>query len=141
MALNSFAISAAAVLSASIAFAAPPARYELRATIDPAGVFLSGSSGWYPTPPSGSLVTFALEVSLPAGWDAISQGRRTSHERTERGTRVTFVCDDPQEEIWLIAAPWTQTARSQDGLDTFAFLRERDDALAAKYLEATGPYV
>jgi len=114
---------------------------ETTGTIQSEGVFLSGASGWYPPPPAGSLLTFELEVTLPAGWDAMSQGRRTVHERTPERTRVVFVSDDPQEEIWLVAGPWTETARRLEGIDAIVLQRERDDALAASYLEATGRYV
>src|SRR5689334_12687791 len=41
---------------------------ETEGTIQEEGVFLSGSSGWYPAPEKGSLVTFSLDVTLPAGW-------------------------------------------------------------------------
>ena len=42
-------------------------------TIGPDGVFLDGNSGWYPRVP-GTLQRFRLKVSLPAGWQAVSQG-------------------------------------------------------------------
>ena len=113
---------------------------ETVGTIQPEGVFLSGASGWYPTSGDG-LVTFDLTVTLPAGWDAISQGSREVQERGSAGTRLHFVANDPQEEIWLVAGPWIETKQSVDGIEAMALLRERDDALAAKYLDATGPYI
>ena len=113
---------------------------ETTGTIQPEGVFLSGASGWYPSAGDG-LLTFELEVKLPAGWDAMSQGRRTVHERTPEGTRVVFVSDEAQEEIWLVAGPWTETARRAGGIDAIVLQRERDDALAASYLDATDRYV
>ena len=114
---------------------------ETDGTIQPEGVFLSGSSKWYPAPAANALVTFSLEVRLPPGWDAMSQGKRSVHERGAAGTRVVYVTDQPQEEIWLIAGPWTETSRSVEGIEAQAFLRTPDAALAGKYLEATGPYV
>jgi aminopeptidase N len=113
---------------------------ETEGTIQPEGVFLSGASGWYP--PSGDgLVTFDLTVTLPAGWDAMSQGNREVQKRDATGTRIHFVANDPQEEIWLVAGPWIETKKVVDGIEATALLRERDDALAAKYLDATGPYI
>lgn len=114
---------------------------ETEGTIGPEGVFLGGSARWYATPPGDPLATFELDVRLPAGWDALSQGRRTVHERSDAGTRVVFVCEAPQESIWLVAGKWHETARAQGRIEARAFLRERDDALAATYLDATGPYV
>jgi hypothetical protein len=114
---------------------------ETEGTIQAEGVFLSGASNWYPAPENGALVTFDLTVHLPAGWDAISQGSRDVVERGSAGTRIHFAETDPQEEIWLVAGPWVETKRTEDGIDTFALLRDRDDALASKYLDATGPYI
>jgi hypothetical protein len=113
---------------------------ETEGTIQPDGVFLSGRSGWYPR--SGDrLVTFDLTVDLPSGWDAISQGSREVVERGPNGTRIRFIANDPQEEIWLVAGRWVETKRTVDGIEALALLTERDDALAAKYLDATGPYL
>ena len=108
---------------------------ETTGTIQSEGVFLSGASDWYPR--SGdALVTFDLTVTLPAGWSAISQGKRSKN-----GAQVRFSCEQPQEEIWLIAGQWKETTRKLEDLETSALLRERDDALAAKYLDATATYI
>jgi hypothetical protein len=113
---------------------------ESEGTIQSDGVFLSGASDWYPKTGDG-LVTFDLTVSLPSGWDAMSQGRREVTERDATHTLSRFVADEPQEEIWLVAGRWVETSRTVDGIEATAQLRERDDALAAKYLDATGPYI
>ena len=81
-------------------------------TIQSEGVYLGGSSKWYPAPADGGLLVFDLTVTLPPGWDAMSQGRREVLERNAKRTRVRFVADDPQEEIWLVAGPWTETMLS-----------------------------
>ena len=110
-------------------------------TIEAEGVFLGRNAAWYPAASDPRLLTFELEVTLPAGWDAMSQGRRTILERTETGTRVRFVVDDPQEEIWLVAGPWFETRREAKNVEAIALLRSKDEALAAKYLDATSPNV
>jgi hypothetical protein len=114
---------------------------ETKGTIQPDGVFLSGASNWYPAPAEGTLVTFDLTVTLPAGWDAISQGNRKVLERGGTRTSIRFTANEPQEEIWLVAGPWIETGRTVDGIETLALLRSKDDPLAAKYLDATGPYI
>src|SRR5262245_38509102 len=110
-------------------------------TIQSEGVYLGASSRWYPPPPDGGLITFDLTVTVPPGWDAMSQGRREVLERDEKRTRVRYIAEDPQEEIWLIAGPWTETKRTFDGVDAITLLRKKDDALAAKYIDATGSYL
>jgi Peptidase family M28/PDZ domain/Peptidase family M1 domain len=114
---------------------------ETEGTIQAEGVFLGGTSRWYASYGDDGLVTFDLDVTLPPGWDAMSQGKRVVHDRADTGTHVRFTCDDPQEEIWLTAGPWVETDRDLGGLDGIAMLRTKDDGLAAKYLDATGPYV
>jgi aminopeptidase N len=110
-------------------------------TIQADGVFLSGASKWYPAPADGTLVTFDLTVTVPAGWGVISQGERKVLERSATRTTVRFTASEPQEEIWLVAGRWIETGRTADGVETLALLRSKDDALAAKYLDATGPYI
>jgi len=104
------------------------------------GAFLSGASLWVPQI-GAELLTFSLEVRLPAGWDAVSQGRRTAYERAETGTRVRWEETAPQDEVYLIAGPFTVTSRPAGEVELQVFLRQPDPALAAKYLEAGGQYL
>src|SRR3569623_2231555 len=48
------------------------------ANIGSAGVYLDGSSAWYPVFADG-LLRFSLDVDMPAGWCALSQGTRGRH--------------------------------------------------------------
>ncbi len=109
---------------------------ETPGTISEEGVFLGAASGWYPVA-GDELVTFTLEVDLPKVWDAVSQGVRTRHEIVGDRRIVTWECKDPMEEIYLVAAPFTEYSRAS----AFAFLRTSDPALADKYLDVTGQYI
>jgi hypothetical protein len=104
------------------------------------GVYLSGSSFWYPSFHEG-LLTFSLRVQLPPEWDAVSQGVRTLHDRTGDKTLVRWESPEPQEEIYIVAAPFTEYARTADGVDAMVFLRTPDQELASKYLDATVRYL
>ena len=70
------------------------------------GIFLSGASYFYPAVDDRdgtALITFSLSANLPAEWKVVSQGKRV-RETTVNGPRHTFwQCDDPMEEIFLIA--------------------------------------
>ena len=147
---------------------------ETAGTITPDGVYLSRGTGWFPAPLPGtrkigggrtasgqaadlsdSLATFVLEVRVPTGWDAVSQGKRTVHEKTAEATRVVWDSAEPQDDIYLIAAKFTETARVIPGgaagkspggpperdVTALAFLRDPDEPLANKYLDATGQYL
>lgn len=122
---------------------------ETPGTIAPEGVYLSSASLWYPHV-ADHLITFRLDVQLPEGWEAVSQGKRTQHERRGEFQHVQWQASQPQETIFLIAAPFmtyeqpvspADPAGSARQILAMAFLRKPDAALAHKYLETTGQYL
>ena len=96
-------------------------------TLSPQGIYLAGSSLWYPTGGDRRL-TFELEIDLPEGWRAISQG-----ETIPGGWRETH----PQEAIYLVAGPYH---RYQEGRAQ-VWLRNADEPLARRYLKATADHL
>jgi len=110
-------------------------------TIGPDGVFLDGGSGWYPRMP-GTLQRFTLRVSLPAGWQAVSQGAGPGNE-SDMGS--AWAETQPQDDIYLIAAPFTlyrdQGAAPHQEAEAQVWLRTPDAPLAAGYLAATREYL
>ena len=115
---------------------------ETPGLIDERGVFLAGTSFWVPTFGDG-LVTFSLTVSgLTPPWDVVSQGRRIRHEILDGGSRTTtWSLDHPTEEVYLVAGPWTETTDRAGNVEIFAFLRDDDPGLAARYVDATKRYL
>jgi predicted metalloprotease with PDZ domain len=113
---------------------------QTQGMITPQGVFLSGASYWYPHIEAG-LLQFELDVTLPADWKAMTQGARLSHAAT--GSRVTqqWRCHTPQEEIYLIAGPFTEYRQDGEQTQAMVLLRTPDPALAQQYLDATQQYL
>ena len=105
-------------------------------TISPDGVFLGGGSGWYPRIP-GSLQRFDLAVRLPEGWHAVSQG---AGPRATEGAQV-WRETQPQDDIYLIAAPFTLYREPGPRGEAQVWLRRADPELAQAYLAATGDYI
>jgi len=103
--------------------------------IDAEGVVLNGASGWYPWFPAHPRHGFELTVQLPPGWEAVSQGAREQADG-----RVRWREDTPQEEIYLIAGPFTVYRRGQHP-EAMVYLRAPDAALAERYLAATTRYL
>jgi len=101
------------------------------------GVFLAGDTVWYPRFGDG-LVTFDLQAAVPEGWHLISQGTGTS-----RGAdgRARWSTSEPMDEIYLVGGPLRRYADSAGAVEALVYLRERDDALAGKYLAATARYI
>ena len=102
------------------------------------GTVLSGDSGWYPRFSDGML-TFTLDITLPQGWRAISQGERITASESHAGWQGHADWEErqPQDEIYLIAAPFTEYARNDNGIVALVYLRKDDAALARIYLDAT----
>jgi aminopeptidase N len=99
------------------------------------GVYLAGSTYWIPTF-NDEMYTFNLTSELPTGWKMVSQG-----EQSIEGNKTTYNCQTPQEEIYLIAAPFTFYEKLKDGKKIQAFLRTPDNEIARKYIEATIKYM
>ncbi len=108
------------------------------------GIFLSGASYFYPAvddPEGKDLITFSLSANLPAEWKVVSQGKRV-RETTVNGPRHTFwQCDDPMEEIFLIADHFQEYRDRYEDVRLYVFLRKPEKALAQKYLNAAKSYI
>ena len=105
------------------------------------GSVLTGDSGWYPRFGDGML-TFDLDIEFPKGWHAVSQGKRNTAKRADESTsHVAWREGQPQNEIYLIAAPFTEYVRTDAGIEYLVYLRNDDAALAQRYLEATARYL
>ncbi|MDR4498764.1 MAG: M20/M25/M40 family metallo-hydrolase [Candidatus Scalindua sp.] len=108
--------------------------------ISPEGVYLSGASFWYPHF-ADELVTFSMDVELPTGWSSVSQGARNKHDTFKEFRRDVWVMEKPQEEIYLLAAEFTEYSQAAGAVDAMVFLRQPDSQLAQKYLDATAQYI
>ncbi len=104
------------------------------------GVYLSGNSYWYPRF-DDELITFTVNVTMPVGWDVVSQGSRTLYDRNKNGTIVQWDSPEPQEDIFIVAARFSEYDRPAGHYTAMVFLREPDSQLADKYLEATVRYI
>lgn len=104
------------------------------------GVYLAGSTYWVPNF-DDKLVTFNLTVELPKGWKSVSQGKRVK-DATKDGFHIDkWDSPTPQEEVFLIAAKFTEYKYDAGSVTVMAFLRKPDDGLANKYLETTAQYL
>jgi hypothetical protein len=104
------------------------------------GVYLAGSSVWYPQF-GPKLVTFTLDIELPAGWSAVSEGSGLVSEKKKELPKVRWDSPEPVDEIHLIASRFTEYAKTSGNLTAMVFLRTPDEALANKYLDATVRYI
>ncbi|MFB0508480.1 MAG: M1 family metallopeptidase, partial [Thermodesulfobacteriota bacterium] len=104
------------------------------------GVYLARSSFWYPIFGEGLLI-FTLQVEVPPGWNAISQGDRTLYARGVDTTSLRWESPEPQEEIFIVAGKFTQYRQPAGRAEAMVFLRTPDRDLAKRYLDATARYI
>lgn len=100
------------------------------------GAYLDGGSYWYPIF-GAALATFSVEVELPASWKAVSQGTLRSNAAARQNT-VIWKEAHPQEDIYLLAAPYHEYRRSTKIVDTQVLLHSADPTLAEQYLSVMG---
>lgn len=110
---------------------------ETSGLLNEQGVYLAGSGFWYPYV-SSALIDFTVEVTQPETWHVISQGNGTS-----RGAdgKARWDSHGPMDEIYLVGGPLRVYKDSAGAVETLAYIHEKDDALAGKYLEATAQYL
>ena len=108
--------------------------------IDKKGVYLAGSTYWVPAF-DDNLTSFNLTVKSPKGWKTVSQGKRTEDKNNENFHTDKWESPTPQEEVFLIAAKFTEYNYQAGAVTAMAFLRKPDDGLANKYLETTAQYL
>ncbi|WP_295540354.1 M1 family aminopeptidase [uncultured Thiohalocapsa sp.] len=114
-------------------------RQQLVGTIDADGVFLTGYTGWYPTMP-GALNRMQLDVRLPPGWLAVSQGAGPEPIGGD-DAHVRWTEEQPQDELYLSAARFKLYRQPTPHGEAQAYLRLPDEALADRYLAATADYL
>jgi aminopeptidase N len=114
-------------------------REQLVGTIGRDGVFLSGYTGWYPNTPD-ALHRMTLEVTMPAGWLAVSQGAGPTPVGDDAQT-VRWVEEQPQDELYISAARFKLYRRPTPYGEAQAYLRLPDDDLANRYLDVTADYL
>ncbi|QYZ64961.1 MAG: M1 family peptidase [Gammaproteobacteria bacterium (ex Lamellibrachia satsuma)] len=113
-------------------------RQRLAGTISSEGVFLDAGVAWYPRF-SGSLKTFSLSVDLPDGWLVVSQG--SGPVKAQDSKTTVWSANLPQDDIYLIAAPFHFYSKQQGNTEAQVFLRQKDPNLAERYLQATSRYL
>lgn len=99
------------------------------------GVYLNKGSAWV-ADFGGDLISFDLQVEFAASassWTAVSQGDRQGGN--------AWKSDQPMEEVYLIAANFTEYSQLADDVEVLAYLRTPDQDLATKYMDATGRYL
>jgi acetylornithine deacetylase/succinyl-diaminopimelate desuccinylase-like protein len=109
-------------------------------TISNEGIFLANSSSWYPQF-DDAMVSFRLDIQIPAGWNAVSQGTLIHEQKTSATQHVIWEEKQPQDDIYIVAGRYRRYSQSAGAVEALVYLRSADDALAQKYLDTTAQYI
>ncbi|MFN8587109.1 MAG: M20/M25/M40 family metallo-hydrolase [Candidatus Eisenbacteria bacterium] len=101
------------------------------------GVYLSGDGYWYPQM-SRELIAARLSVAMPADWRVIAPGNGRARDADGQ---AHWNADAGVDELTLVGGPLLEYREQAGAVDALVYLRTKDDALAAKYLEATAQYL
>ena len=110
---------------------------ETPGTIGPEGIYLAGSTFWVPVF-GEALASFRMTARVPDGWQLVSQGDGTA--RGDDGL-ARWDSKGPVDEAYLVGGPLTAYRDRAGDVETLAFLRTKDDTLAARYLAATAQFL
>ena len=114
---------------------------EISATISAEGIYLASSSGWLAGADS-TLATFDVSLDTPAGYETVTQGRRTEHLEAGGRLRTRWVSGDPSDSLDLVANRFVITCETiRDGLESCTYFLSDDPALRTTYLERTRAYI
>jgi len=105
------------------------------------GVYLAGSSYWIPSFEISEMSSFELTVNIDKDWNVVSQGKRVKNELVDSRMMIKYVSAIPMDEIYLIAAKWTEYSQQHENVLVQAFLRTPDEELAKQYLNVTADYI
>jgi Peptidase family M28/PDZ domain/Peptidase family M1 domain len=101
------------------------------------GVYLAGNGFWYPHVDRG-LVEYDMEVREPEGWHVVGAGNGSSRDGSGL---ARWESHGPVDEITLVGGPLLVYRDAAGPVEALVYLRQKDDALASKYLQATAQYV
>ncbi len=100
-------------------------------------LLLAGESYFYARMPERERVTFRVSISTPPGWTVVAQGRRS--ERSDRAT--AWESAEPMQEIILVADRFEEYGERHGNIHLYAFLKEKNPELAARYIDAAKKYL
>jgi aminopeptidase N len=105
--------------------------------IDNQGIYLPGAAFWTVYFPQTD-VKFMLNPIIPQEWSSISQGDAI---RDVENKIVGWSCQDPMNEIYLIAGPYKVIEEDYNGVSIQMYTYEEDPELTGKYTVATKQYL
>ena len=104
------------------------------------GVYLTSETSWYPHV-HGSLATFRVTTTVPAGWRAVTHGQEVSFTKEETTATSEWNVRARTEALTLAANRFVKRASEWNGIEIAAYVFPEDAHVADQYVEATTRYL
>jgi aminopeptidase N len=114
--------------------------YGVTAAITPAGVFLAGDAGWYPEP-QATPKRRTIRIAAPAGFEAVTAGRRTERLTGQGVSRSSWAEERPVGRLSLSAGRYRVAESRAGNVDIYTYFYPDNAGLSARYLEAAARYI
>ena len=114
--------------------------FGVAGTISPRGIFLSDGAGWYPEV-EGGRATFRIRVEAPAGFEAVTAGKRLRRETSGGRTFSEWETSRPIRGLTLSAGRYVVRDRAVDNVTVSTYFFPGNDPLSGKYLDAVERYL
>jgi len=110
---------------------------ETNGIIDPKGVFLAPTSGYYPIQPDKNhLANFTTTINYPRGWEAIVEG----NIENEKNGSITYKSVLPLDGSYLVAGPYQKHSIQYNDIELAMYIYDGSEDLVDRYLLATENY-
>lgn len=114
--------------------------YGVSATISAAGVYLSSAVSWYPRLNSQQ-VNYQVNISAPAGFEAITSGQRTFRETVDNRSSSHWLVDYPLRGLTLSAGHYQIIEELNGSVPIYAYFTVETAPLAENYLRQARSYL
>ena len=104
------------------------------------GVYLTSETSWYPHV-RGSLATFRVTATVPAGWRAVTHGQEVSFTEGETTATSEWNVRARTEALTLAANRFVKRASTWNDIEIAAYVFPEDAHVADQYVDATTRYL
>jgi aminopeptidase N len=113
--------------------------YSSDAVIEGERAFLPSSAFWFPR--GEGLEFFDVEVTLPVGMDAVTEGGRLERREVDGAAVVRYKTSHPIDGLNLVAGRFFVNAEKHKGVDVHTFFFDDDPTLSKIYLDSVRGYI
>jgi aminopeptidase N len=113
---------------------------ETSGIISGEGVYLSGSTHWYPAIP-GDMSFFVITVTTPPQFESVTEGKRVRHAAGKKSLTTEWELFYPTRGVTLVAGRYIVQEEQMDGITLMAYFFPSEKELIAPYLDATKRFI